>query len=156
TDETAMFGQDVEELTGPRVPDHDVAIRAPRREAAAVGAEGHADPSLEVPGEGIEALVVAPVPDVHRPRKPRREEPAVRAERDATRPKGRAAGTWAGEAHFSRRQVPDLHLPVRARGGQMMATGVERHRIGDEVRVRVEGLEHLARPAVPDSDGPIP
>src|SRR5262249_17793584 len=145
-------------LTGPRVPDPDVAILAPRREAAADGAEGHVDPSLEVLGEDMEALVVAPVPDVDLPPlTPRREEPAVRAERHDMPPNGRGAGTWtwAGEDHFSRRQVPDLHLLVGAHGGEVMATGVERHGI-DEVRVRVESLVHFARPAVPDSDGPIP
>src|SRR5262249_58903826 len=115
-----------------------IAIRAPRGEAAAVGAEGHADPSLEVPGEGMEASVVAPVPDVDLPPTPRREAPAVRAERDEMRQAGRVDGTRAGEHHYFRRQVPDLHLLVGARGGKMMATGVERHGIDGEVRVRVD------------------
>ena len=37
----------------------------------------------------------------------------------------------------------------------MLAVGVERD-ADDRIGVRVEGLDHVARPAVPDLDGPVP
>src|SRR5262249_30729722 len=54
------------------------------------------------------------------------------------------------------RKVPDPYLPVRAAGGQVLAVGVESD-TDDQFGVRFEGLYlRLARPAVPDLDGPVP
>ena len=69
--------------------------------------------------------------------------------------------TWTASARAvehreAGRQVPDLHPPVRADGGQVPAVGVERD-AGHVAAVRVlEGPDHLTRPAVPDLDGPVP
>ena len=92
--------EDADLLTGLRVPDPDRLLLTPRDQAAAVRAECRVDPSLEVPGEGLEALAVAPVPDVDLPSAPRGEAPAVRAERDAMRQTDRVVGPGQAKTLF--------------------------------------------------------
>src|SRR5205085_4496934 len=62
----------------------------------------------------------------------------------------------AGEHLLAGRQVPDLHLPVRADGGQVLAIGVEGDAAGKAAMRFFESLDHPARLDVPDLDGPVP
>src|SRR5579864_6179798 len=154
-DGVVMFGEDAEALAGRRVPDHHDSTPAPRREAPSVWAERHTDPFLRVSWEGEEELVFLPVPNFHGPVTSRGEVPSVGAERHAIRRATVVIGVARAAEHLiAGRQVPNLHLPVRARAGQVLAISVEHH-TKDRISVRVEGLDLLARPAVPDLDGPI-
>ena len=91
-----------------------------------------------VSGQGVKELTVLPVPDLHRPVSSRRELSAVGTERHGIcRPKLANGVARFGEHRLAgRRQVPDLHLPVRAAGGQVLAVGVERD-ADDRIGVRV-------------------
>ena len=95
------------------------------------------------PGKLVKELTVLPVPDPHHPVGSRREQSAVGTERNGIcRPK-LANGVARFGQHWlaGRRQVPDLHLQVRAAGGQVLAVGVERD-ADDCIGVRGEGLDH--------------
>src|SRR5262249_46986323 len=127
-----MSGQGVETLAGLRVPDHHAPTPAPGREPPAIEAEGHADRSLFVSGETAEELAVPPVPEVHHPLIPRRQPPAVWAEGHAIgRPIVDADESGAPEDLVACRQVPDPHLPIRARSGHVSPFGVERHGVDE-------------------------
>ena len=112
---------------------------------------------LSCPGEGVQELTVLPVPDPHHPVSSRRELSAVGTERHGIRrPKLVNGVARVGEHLLAGRQVPDLHLLVRADGGQVLAVGVERDADDRSRCVRVRVWITLARLAVPDLDGPVP
>ncbi len=104
-----------------------------------------------VSGQGVKELTVLPVPDPHRPVTSRRELSAVGTERNGIcRPKlANDVARFGEHCLAGRRQVPDLHLLVRAEGGQVLAVGVERD-ADDCIGVRWECLDHGDRPVVPD------
>ena len=81
-----------------------------------------------VSGQGVTGgWPVLPVPDLHRPVTSRREVSAVGTERTVyAAPNLRTASHGSLNTCLAgRRQVPDLHQPVRAGGGEVLAVGVE-------------------------------
>ena len=78
-------------------------------------------------GEGAQELTAPPVPDLHAVVISRRELSAVAgAERHGIRRPVVVNGVArTGEHLLFGRQVPDLHLLIRANGGQVLAVGVE-------------------------------
>ena len=141
-----------------RVPNALALPGAARRQLPPVVAERHRDRVVFVSGEGVfgNPRPILPVPDSHRPLASRREVPPVVAERHGIRRRKLAKGVTRSSEHFlAGRQVPDLHQPVRATRRQVPAVGMK----GDATRrlaVRGKLPSELPRPAVPDSDGPVP
>src|SRR5262249_33311193 len=134
-DSVVMLGEVVQALPGSSVPDPDVPIPAPGRQALAVPAERHADALVRVPPEWPQdELTGLPVPAGDGAVMTHGESPAVRAERHAiSRPAVVGGAAWTLEVHFvARRPFPHLHLSVhlsvhaleRAGGGQVLSPGV--------------------------------
>src|SRR5262249_22612070 len=140
------------------VPQFYASRPVPRRQVSPVPTERHADPMLVVSSEGVQDLTGLPVPDRHIAGTSRRELSAVaRIERRGMRGEREVnAIARAGEHLLAGRQVPDLHLPVRADGGQVLALGVEGDAAGKAAMRLFESLDHPARLDVPDLDGPVP
>ena len=128
-DGVAMRGQGAEQLPCFRVPEAQALLPgAARRQAPPVGAERHGDRMVFVSGEGVQEVDGSSSP---RPSPPRRFPPRGvgrrRTERHGIRRPELANGVARSSEHLlaGRRQVPDLHQPVRAGGGQVLAVGVE-------------------------------
>ena len=90
----------------------------------AVAAERHGDRMEVVTGQLLKELTVLPVPDPYQPVTSRRDLLAVGTECNGIcRPKLANGIVVRFCEHWlvGRRQVPDLYLPVRAEGGQVLA-----------------------------------
>ncbi len=159
-DGVPMRRKGAEQPPGFRVPKGLALSRGAARRQEPVAAERHGDRVDFVSGQGLLGnlgLILLPVPDSHRPLASRCEVPPVgRTERHGIRRSKLAKGVTRSSEHYPLgRQIPDLHQPVRAGGREVKAVGMK----GDAARalvVRRELPDDLTRPAVPDSDGPVP
>src|SRR5262245_15045222 len=142
--------------SGFRVPNlHAFAAEVAGGRQAPVAAERHGDRMEVVSGQAGKGGSVLPVPDFHHPVTSPREQAAVATERNGVGPGRSLVARFGKQGVIGRRQVPDLHRLVSAARGKVLAVAVE-HDAEDGTLVCGEGLDLLARSAVPDLDGPVP
>ena len=131
-----------------RVPEPDGPVRSARGQPP-VGPERHAADLDRTLAQGQDPPAGRQVPDLHAAAGAGRQQPAVRAERQAS-----AADPFKCADLPPVRRVPQQHCSFLAGGSQASPVGAERHRV-DPMAVAAELPDFLSGRGVPEPDHPV-